>query len=293
MAEERSQPFSLKPGEPPRKRRKLPGWIWLAGGALAGVAITLVVQGAILAEERSASDRMPVGKAPKSPVIKQAPEKSVAPSPPSQGPPPPQALTNKPPQEKQPVSQQPPAEIHGSLPSVPVRPVNPIVIERPAEKPAPKPQSRLTEVSVRVHQTEGDETQAQIEGIAKSAGGTAKRFTIPKTTREREREVFILIVSEAKVDDVAAALLTIGLANLRDEWKGPASDLPARIDRPFRDALADLSREERDLEEKYLDDAPQLKDVRERIDSLRNQIDSLPQPPAGTAAVRVFLGYRV
>lgn len=183
----------------------------------------------------------------------------------------------------------------GPIPGGPVAPITPVVLTDSmsgAEREARK-ETRYVEISIRVPQVDLGSARARVASIAKSAGGSSKPIFEARTIRASEREGLLLSAPASKLDEVVSKFMGIEIASLRDEWKGPFSERQIRIERNVRDALSALELEERQALERYLDDAPPVVDVRERIEKMRRELASLPRVPSGMAAVRVYLGHRV
>jgi hypothetical protein len=286
----------MAPTEPQRANRNgsRPGFraisapVWVVLGVVAGVGATLVIVRQI---EPRPSANVGVG----APIVSPAPSPGVS-TPGKSGPvspPPPQPIEPDPTGEAaQAAGAGPAGALTGSLPAGQIPPVNPVVING-GEDVDGKKESRFVELSVSAPQTDMESVENSVAKAAQAAGGEAHRFSIPKTQGDRERSGLLLFVPDDQLDAVQSQILGMGTASVRFEWKGPLGDRRFRIERPLRDALSDLEREERTLVEKYLDDAPLVVDVRERIDAVRKSLDNLTTPGRGIAVIRVYVGHRV
>ncbi|MCL4285362.1 MAG: hypothetical protein KJZ62_09685 [Fimbriimonadaceae bacterium] len=188
-----------------------------------------------------------------------------------------------------PGSTSPTSQIGGT---VPVGPVNPIVIG-PGEGIENSVKCQLIEAVVFVPQAELEAVKSQFLTLAKDSQGKAMAFSEAPVGEIPGREGVLLALPESALEATLAKVLKAGTSSVTERWTGPPGERRDRIERPFRDGLYELLKEERKLLERYLEDAPEVKYVRERIAETRRQQGLLLNPPPENAALRVYLLHKV
>lgn len=188
-----------------------------------------------------------------------------------------------------PGSTSPTPQIGGPLP---VGPVNPIVIG-PGEGIESGVKCQLVEAVVFVPQADLESVRSQFVKLALDSKGKAVTFSEAPVGEVPGREGVLLSLPESALEATLARVLQAGTSSVTERWTGPPGERRDRIERPFRDGLYELLKEERKLLERYLEDAPEVKYVRERISETRRQQSLLLSPPPENAALRIYLLHKV
>jgi hypothetical protein len=179
----------------------------------------------------------------------------------------------------------------GILPAMSSAPVNPVVITQPAETP-PGKEARYLEVALYVPQTDVEDKVVAAIVSAGEIGGHGNRFEEVKGPSTPARFGAILFVPEDKLGDMTKRLEAMGVCATRDDWRGALSERKARIERPLRELIADLDRERRALLSRYLEDAPPVSDVTERLAAAQGALENMKRAKADEAVLRVYVSHR-
>lgn len=184
-----------------------------------------------------------------------------------------------------------PSPLTGSLPggttSSGVGPVNPIVIESPEVR---APSAQYFEYLIIVAEVDVAPMVQRVTGAIRSAGGQMHlQFTHDPERPELGQEAIAAINSDS-AGKLADELLKIDRAVETDRWSGPLEDRQLRAQRFLRDAVNQMDRRIRELQVRFLDDAPEVVRLTEARDRYRQGLQSFRKVPAGKEIIRIYVG---
>jgi hypothetical protein len=165
-------------------------------------------------------------------------------------------------------------------------PVNPVVIGDPN---AP-PKAAFAEVSVAATVDDVDGLVDRVRSIAAVARGYAWTYRLPRTSDATESRGVVVVVPASELESVVTKLATVAGATVLEQSSGDADERNARLERPLRSRLSELEKERQKLLIKFLEDAPSVVEVGEKIADLKAQLGGFKRVPPDRAAIRVVFG---
>lgn len=131
-----------------------------------------------------------------------------------------------------------------------------------------------------------DQTQRDLDKIARKAGGRATPFTETGANGQPDRQGVIVEVDPTKAPEVERAVSKSATA--RERFVGGSAQRQTKLEEDARMRLVALGRERSKLLEKYLDDAPEIKAIDERIESVKAEMRQIRLKKG--AAIKVYIG---
>ncbi len=296
-----NEPIVREPEFEPSPNSSARTWLGLAVGVPLGILATLLLQQMFVGPVRQGEVRGPLtvqgpigpfASGPDDPAADTDP--SSAPTGPA-GAPGASAPGTDPSPMPAPAAPTPqPGVLGGSMPSGtisgnPNLPVQPIVIGDPQAEP-PEPKVQMRDVAIAVGAADFESLGERLASLAQSSGGRSEKFIVPGSADSAEVEGIVLEVPEKSLRNVLQKVQASGPSTVLDEWSGAGADRESRLERPLRLRLAELEKERQKLLLKYLDDAPLVLRVTEKIELAKRQLRAVRAVPASSAVVRVYFG---
>lgn len=113
--------------------------------------------------------------------------------------------------------------------------------------------------------------KADIVAVAKGLGGSSHSFAEADPHGGTRIEGVILFVPASKLDE---ALAKVG-GSVDGRWSGPATDREDQLIQPYKDRIDALEAKKSELLVKYLEDAPEVREIQDAIDSLTKTMAQL------------------